>query len=117
MSAQPIESGPDDVIDLSMMSRADAESIMFEILDSRPNRGVNLDIAQDLAVRGDDAELVAGARDLVIALVDELRGTRIAVQHFADRLEDTLARHHREQIPCDPWCDEICRVADELREL
>lgn len=44
----PLESGPDDVIDLSMMNEADAQVVTDSLIGQFVNRGVNLAIAQEI---------------------------------------------------------------------
>lgn len=107
----------DPEVDLSQLSPADRDTFIDAMIDSRPNRGVNLAVAQEVADEVDEAVFAASARSYLQALIDELRLTRRSVQRQADHLDEIMAIHHVESTPCERWCDEICQVADDLRAL
>lgn len=154
--SDPVETNPDDEVDLSRMSEDEAAAVIEQLIDARPPRGVNLAVAQELidgaspgpwrperhdnelfhvvrpgrpsvsilghwdqeifCFRG-DAEFIAAARQFLPAIVNELRDTRAKVQRHADHLDEIMALHHQEERSCDKWCEDICQVADDLREL
>lgn len=108
--------GPDEVIDLSRMTTAEAREIIEQKLDEAPQK-VNLFAGLQLVKRNDPDELAAMGAQWIDALIKQLQVEHRAVDALADKLDAVMALHHLDERSCDKWCDDICQVADDLRVI